>query len=123
MLINTVYSSVICEGPGCTKAATYLASEERTELSKPENAWVRTTARVVQNLIPAPGQERPQARLYCSDECEVKATATGVHNVPEPKRIVAEPANAAQVAQAAEAAARAQKATQALKAGGPVTLG
>ena len=123
MLINTVYSTVVCEGPGCEKSVTYLASEEQTELAKPENAWVRLTARVVQNLIPAPGQQRPQARLFCSDECEIKSAATGVHNVPEPKRIVNEPANAAQVAQAAEAAARAQKATQALKAGGPVTLG
>jgi hypothetical protein len=120
---NTVYATVSCEGPECKKTVTYLASEEQQELSKPENVWVTKTARIVSNLAPAPGQQKPQQRLYCSDECEVKATATGVHNVPEPKRIVSEPASAAQVAAAAAAAQRAQAATEALRAGGPVTLG
>ena len=124
-IINTVYATVTCEGPECQKTVTYLAADEQVELSKPENAWVLKTARTVVNLVPAPGQQKPIPHLYCSDECEVKATATGVHNVPEPKRIVSEPASAAQVAAAAAAAQRAQAATEALKSGsgGPVTLG
>lgn len=121
-LINTVYSTISCEGPDCVKTVTFLASDERTELSKPENAWIIKTARIVQNLTPAPGQEKPQARLYCSDECEVRATATGVHNVPEPRRIIGTPASAAQVAQAAAAAYQAQQVAADIKAG-PVTLG
>jgi len=120
---NTVYATISCEGPECKKTVTFLTSEEQVVLSQPENAWVQKTARVVTNLAPAPGQQKPIPRLYCSDECEVKATATGIHNVPEPKRIVTEPASAAAVAAAAAAAQRAEQATAALRAGGPVTLG
>lgn len=122
-LVNTVYSTITCEGPGCEKTITFLASEEQQVLSKPENAWVTKTARVVTNLMPAPGQQKPQAHLYCSDVCTIKAAETGVLNVPEPKRIVSEPASAAAVAQAAAAAKQAEAATAALRAGGPVTLG
>lgn len=122
---NTVYSTVTCEGPKCGKTVTYLAAEEQQELAKPENAWVLKTARVVTNLAAAPGQQKPIPHLYCSDVCEIETAALGVHNVPEPKRIVSEPATASQVAQAAAAAHRAKLATEALKAGtgGPVTIG
>ena len=120
---NTVYATVSCEGPECKKTVTYLTSEEQQVLSLPDNTWVLKTARVVTNLMPAPGQQKPMPHLYCSDECEIKATATGVHNVPEPKRIVTEPASAQAVAAAAAAAQRAEQATAALRAGGPVTLG
>jgi hypothetical protein len=124
-IVNTVYATVTCEGPNCKKTVTYLASEEQLELSKPENLWVLKTSRVVTNLAPAPGQQKPTPHLYCSDECEVNGAATGLHNVPEPKRIVSEPATASQVAQAAAAAQRAQAATEALKSGtgGQVTIG
>lgn len=124
-VINIGYTTISCEGPKCTKTVTFLASDEQVELAKPENSWVLKTARTVINLVPAPGQQKPVPRLYCGDVCEAEATATGVHNVPEPKRIVSEPATAAQVAQAAAAAQRAQAATEALKSGsgGPVTLG
>jgi threonine synthase len=122
-VINTVYNTVTCEGLGCTKTVTFLAQDEQVELAKPENAWVLKTARNVVNLIAAPGQQKPVPHLYCSDECEVKATATGIHNVPEPKQIVSEPASAQAVAAAAAAAKRAEQATAALRAGGPVTLG
>jgi hypothetical protein len=120
---NVVYATVTCEGPECKKTVTYLTSEEQMVLSLPDNAWVLKTARVVTNLAPAPGQQKPLPHLYCSDECEIKATATGVHNVPEPKRIVTEPASTQAVAAAAAAAQRAEQATAALRAGGPVTLG
>jgi hypothetical protein len=123
-IVNTVYNTITCENPECGKTVTFLASQEQQELEKPENAWVRKTARLVQNLVPAPGQQRPQSHLYCSDECEIKLTATGVHNVPEPKRIqVPGAASAEAVAQAAAAAKAAEQATAAIKAGGPVTLG
>jgi hypothetical protein len=123
MIIDTIYKTISCEGPDCKNSVTFLQTEERTELAKPENAWVLKTARTVINLVPAPGQERPTPRLYCGDVCELNAIKTGAHNVPEPKRIVSEPASAAAVAQAAAAAKRAEAATEALRAGGPVTLG
>jgi hypothetical protein len=121
-IINTVYTTIACEGPECVKAVTFLAAEEQQELSKPENSWVLKTARVVTNLAPPPGQQKPQPRLFCSDVCEAKSVATGAHNVPEPKRIIGNVASAAQVQQAADAAAKAAQATEALKAGSPVTL-
>lgn len=120
MIINTVYATITCEK--CSKSVTFLASEEAQELSKPENAWVTKTARVVSNLQPAPGQQKPTQRLYCSDVCEIEAAGTGTHNVPEPKKIISEPASAIAVAQAAAAAKHAEQATAALRAGGPVTL-
>lgn len=116
-MINTVYATVTCDGPECQKTVTYLASDEQAELAKPENAWVLKTARIVQNLIPAPGQQKPQARMFCSDECEIKSAATGAHNVPEPKRIIAGAASAEHVAAAAAAAKMAQQATEQIKAG------
>lgn len=124
-VVNTIYNTISCEGPNCKKTVTFLATDEQVELAKAENAWVLKTARTVINLVPAPGQQKPVPRLYCSDSCEVEATATGVHNVPEPKRIVTEPASAAAVAAAAAAAQRAQAATEALKSGsgGQVTIG
>jgi hypothetical protein len=124
-IINTNYITVTCDNLECSKTVTYLSTDEQQELSKPENAWVIKTARTAVNLVAAPGQQKPVPRLYCSDACEIKAAATGIHNVPEPKRIVSEPASAAQVAAAAAAAQRAQAATEALKSGsgGQVTLG
>ena len=120
-IVNIGYTTVTCDE--CKKTVTYLATNEQEELTKPENAWVRTTSRLVQNLVPAPGQQRPVAHLYCGDECEVKATATGAHNVPEPKKIISGVASAAQVEQAAAAAKAAEEATKALRAGAPVKLG
>jgi hypothetical protein len=122
-VVNTVYTTISCEGPDCTKTVTFLATEEQQELAKPENSWVLKTARTTVNLVPAPPQQKPQPRLFCSDICEINSIKTGAHNVPEPKRIVSEPASAAAVAQAAAAAKRAEAATEALRAGGPVTLG
>jgi hypothetical protein len=122
MILNTVYTTISCEGPNCKKTVTFLAANEQEELSKPENSWVSKTARSVVNLVPPPGQQKPIPHLYCSDVCEIEATGTGVHNVPEPKRIIGNVASAAQVQQAADAAEKARQATEALKTGQPVTL-
>jgi len=118
---NTQFSTVTCDS--CKKTITYAGVNEQEELSKPENSWVIKTARIVQNLVPAPGQQRPQAFLYCGDECEITAAGTGVHNVPEPKKIISGVASSASVAQAAAVAAAAEKATAALKSGQPGIIG
>src|SRR5258706_13270075 len=109
-IVNIGYTTITCEGPNCRKTVTFLASDEQAELAKPDNIWVMKTARTVVNLVPAPGQQKPVPRLYCGDVCEAEALATGVHNVPEPKRIVTEPASAAAVAAAAAAAQQAEQA-------------
>jgi hypothetical protein len=118
---NTTFSTITCEQ--CKKTITYPAGPQEQEiLSQPDNSWVIKTARLVQNLVPAPGMQRPHAYLYCSDECEVTATGSGAHNVPEPKKIISNAASAASVAQAAAVAKAAEAATAALKAGQPAII-
>jgi hypothetical protein len=120
MQINTVYITLTCDQ--CQKSVTYLNTNEQVELEKEENAWIRKTARRVLNLVPAPGQREPVSRLFCSDVCTIKASESGVLNVPEPKRIIEGAATAGSVEQAAAAAKAAAAATEKLKAGQPVTL-
>ena len=125
MSITSVsYETLTCNGPGCPRTITYEASQGQATFALPENAWVKT-ARLVQPLLQNPQNPNKLVFLLCSDECEVKSAATGVHNLPEPKRIIQGPAvNAEQVAAAAAAAKRAEEATAALKSGnGPVVLG
>lgn len=115
-LQQTMYQTVTCNGPNCNKTVTYEASQEMTELAKPENAWV-SKARVVTDLRQ---EQRPGAAkrvfIYCSDVCEIESAQTGAHNPPEPRRIVTNQ-TPAQVAQAAAAAKAAEEATRQLKAG------
>lgn len=125
MGINAVsYETITCNGPECPRTVTYETSQAGAVFAQEENAWVKT-ARLVQPLLQNPQNPNKLVFLYCSDECEVKGTALGVHNLPEPKRIIAGPqVNAEQVAAAAAAAKRAEEATAALKSGnGPVVLG
>ena len=125
MGINSVqYESISCNGPDCPRTVTYETSQAGATFALEENAWVKT-ARLVQPLLQNPQNPNKLVFLYCSDACEVKGTGLGVHNLPEPKRIIQGPAvNAEQVAAAAAAAKRAEEATAALKSGnGPVVLG
>jgi hypothetical protein len=121
-LTQTVYQTVTCNGPNCTKTVTFAAAEEQVELAKPENAWV-ATARVVTDLKQNPNPQAPKrVFIYCSDICEIEATQAGMHNPPEAKRLITFSGNPGQVAAAAAAAKKAEEATKALKAGQPVTL-
>jgi hypothetical protein len=125
MSINQiVYETITCNGPDCKNTVTYETGRARETLTLPENAWTKT-ARLVQPLLQDPQNPNKLVFLYCSDACEVKGTALGVHNLPEPKRVISGPGvNAEQVAAAAAAAKRAEEATAALKTGnGPVVLG
>ena len=122
-IIQTNYVTFSCNGPGCAKTMTFEATPQgqALALTNPDNAWLRTSRRVL-SLLPLPGQQQPLEFLYCSDICEVQAVGTGAHNLPEPKRIVEAASNPASVALAAEAAKRVSEATTALKAGSGVTL-
>ena len=125
MSINTTtYETIACNGPECPRSVTYDTRQAQEILTAPENAWTKT-ARLVQPLLQNPQNPNKLVFLYCSDACEVKGAGLGVHNLPEPKRIIQGPAvNAEQVAAAAAAAKRAEEATAALKSGnGPVVLG
>jgi hypothetical protein len=92
---------------------TFDRKEEAANFAKPENVWLKTS-RVVQT---ADGRNH----VYCSDECELKGTATGKHNIPEPKKIV-ETGNAAAIAIAAQQAAQAKAAEEAIRTGQPTNI-
>lgn len=93
----------------CGKTITFDVKDAQKVVE--ENPWLNT-GRFIQT-----GDRR--GFFYCSDKCEVEATGTGKHNVPEPKKIVETPSvGAAQAIKiAAQAAENAREATKALKTG------
>jgi hypothetical protein len=113
-IVDTGFRTISCNGPNCKKTVTFALAQEKQTFDLPENVWLKSM-RMVQTL---------DARkfVYCGDVCEAEAIATGVHNLPEPKRIIDNVATSAQVQAAADAAKAQEAATQAIKAGGPVTL-
>lgn len=112
--VDAQIRTITCNGPECPKTITFDVSQAKQVLDTPGNEWMQTV-RVVQT-----GDGRKFA--YCSDACEIANVATGQHNLPQPKKIIDAPANAAAIKAAAESAAKAEAATAALKAGQPVTL-
>ena len=112
-ILDTVVRTISCDAFGCAKQVVFDRKEEKATFEKPENAWLKTS-RVVQS---ADGRNH----VYCSDECELKGTATGKHNIPEPKKII-ETGNAAAVAIAAQQAAAAKQAEAAIRDGAPANI-
>jgi hypothetical protein len=113
---NITFRTISCNNTKCGKTITYDMAQEKQAFDNPENVWLKGVRQVTtldQRML-----------AYCSDLCELAGIETGVHNIPEPKKIIETGgASAAQVQAAAEAAKRAEAATAALKSGGPVTLG
>jgi hypothetical protein len=107
-ILDTVVRTISCDAFGCGKQVVFDRKEEKTIFEKPENVWLKTS-RVIQT---ADGRNH----VYCSDECELKGTATGKHNMPEPKKII-ESGNAAAVAVAAQQATLAKQSEEALRSG------
>lgn len=120
-IVNTQYTTLICNGPDCEKSLTFDISQQQKILLDPENAWLKA-ARVVSRLLAEPGQQELKRFLYCSDVCEIKGAGTAIHNLPEPKKIIEATASAEQIRAAAEAAKAAEAATAAIKAGQPATV-
>lgn len=112
MVVESKFVTFSCDAPECGKAITFAATPEDHKVAVVENPWL-TSMRYIKT---ASGKDLS----YCSDECEIKAVATGAHNPVEPKRII-DTANQAQINLAAEAAKRAANATAALKTGAPVS--
>ena len=111
-IIDTVVRTISCNAEGCTKTTTFDRKDEKAMFENPENAWMKSL-RVVQS---ADGRNF----TYCSDECEIKGTTTGQHNLPEPKKVVE--GNAAAVAIAAKAAEAAKIADAAIRGGQPAKV-
>lgn len=113
-IIDTGFRSISCNGPDCTKTVTFALATEKATFDDPANVWLKSM-RMVQTLD-------ARKLVYCSDVCEAKAIEKGIHNLPEPKRIIDNVATPAQVQAAADAAKAQEAATAAIKAGQPVTL-
>jgi hypothetical protein len=109
-IVDSQIRIIKCDIEGCDKPQlTFDIREQQQVLAKPENAWVKG----LRTVSTADGRNF----AYCSDEHEVKGTATGKHNIPEPKRIV-ETGNPSAVAAAAQLAQAREAAEKQLRDGG-----
>ena len=109
---ESTFVTFSCDGPECKNTTTFVKTQEGQQKAMADNPWLNSL-RFVQT---ADGHQK----TYCSDECELKAIATGSHNKQQKK--IVETANNRDVELAAQAAARAVEATKAIKQGGEVTL-
>lgn len=112
--VQSVFYTISCDSPKCTKSVTFSATEEGSRDAVKDNPWMRSFRNV--------STQDKRGLGYCSDECEAEGLKTGAHNILEPKKIV-EPGGAAGVNLAAKAAEQAAAATAALKTGAGITLG
>ena len=114
MLVTTQFQTTTCDE--CGKTATFQVHQQGVapEVLE-ENPWLKAA----RNIATADGRKF----FVCSDECDVKHTATGVRNPVEQSRVVTA-SNPAAIAQAAAAAKAATEATDAIKSGrgGQVTI-
>jgi hypothetical protein len=118
-ILDTTFRTITCNGPNCKKSVTFEPPRNNQVPPKtgeifaaPENSWLNTTFRTLQ-------ASDGRNFCYCSDTCEVEAAGTGVHNRPEPKKIVEMPAagSAEFVRLAAEAAKAREQADKDLRNG------
>jgi hypothetical protein len=108
----SVTQVVKCDLPSCDKSITFDIKNGR-EQALVDAPWLRTYRTV------NTGDGRHIG--YCGDICETKGIATGTHNIPEPKRIVAA-TDPATLAAAQAAAAQAKEVDKAIRTGGNVTI-
>jgi len=112
--LQSTFITISCDNPECNKSVTFAANEQGQAEALEDNPWLNTLRGV--------GTPDKRQLAYCSDECEAKGIASGLHNKPERKRIIVPTASKAEVDLAAKAAAQAHEATEALRKGTPVTL-
>ena len=109
--ITTSFVTISCDAPECSNTVTFPQTEEGGKTAFAENAWMHSLR------IVSPVDQRKF--IYCSDTCEAKGLATGVHN----KQVIVPAQAPNSVDLAARAAERARAATEALKSGqGKVVL-
>lgn len=108
--VQTTVISITCDGTGCDKNITFLATQEAQQTALRENPWLENL-RTIQS---ASGQKY----TYCSDTCEADGIAKQKHSKPS----IIQAGNTAQVAAAAKAQELAKQATQAAKQGSGIEL-
>jgi hypothetical protein len=106
--------TITCNGPNCTKTVTFDVKDH--ERITADNPWLIATRQV--------GTSFGASLIYCSDTCEMEATASGAHNPPTPKAVVdiSEAGGQNAIRLAAEAAKKAEEATNRLKQGKPIQI-
>lgn len=105
------FATVSCDGD-CGKSVTFAQTPLEEKAAFDTHAWLNSM-RIIQTM------DKRQFS-YCSDECEIKASGTGVHNKLEPKTIVA--GNQSQIDLAARAEHIAAQATKAMKSGSGIQV-
>lgn len=106
-MVQTTVRTTTCDL--CKITATFEVTQAGVaEAVVAANPWL-ATGRLVQTTD-------GRNLFYCSDKCEVDAVATGVHNKPEEKKVVAE-GNSQAVQIAAAIAAQREAANKALHEG------
>ena len=104
------FVTLTCDGPECDKTVTFLQTQEAAQKAFQDNVWLNS-ARTILTI--------DQRKLtYCSDTCEAKGLALGIHN----KQVLEVPKGSNAVELAAQAAARARQGGEALKKGAPITI-
>lgn len=112
-----VNRTITCDGPECNKTITFEATEEKAKevFANPANFWLRGN-----RLVKTPDG---RVLVYCSDVCEIMGAKSGIHNLPEPKKII-DAGNQAAVNAAVAAANAAKASDENLKkgSGGPILV-
>jgi len=100
----------------CKKSATFEVTQQGgvDKAVLEEYPWLKS-GRLVQTID-------GRVLYYCSDECEVLAIGTGVHNQKEPELVDKTPPNKAAIAAALRNAKASAEATKAIKTGAPAIV-
>lgn len=114
-LVNHNSRTIKCDGPECNKTITFDLTQEKATFDNPANVWLKSI-RLIQTLD-------QRNFVYCCDVCEIMGAKQGVHNLPEPKKII-DASSQADVNAAAAAADAARASDDNLKTGkgGPVLV-
>jgi hypothetical protein len=124
-MTDSVFRTISCDGPKCTKSAELLEVTSSNQEQQPgikaaldqklkETPWLQSP-RVVQ----AAGKQF----LFCSDPCLVDAASAGMFVPEEEKKILTPTGNAtAQIRAALEGKAREAAADAALRSGAPLQI-
>lgn len=114
---DVVIETAKCDNPACDKQAVFPRLQQGVLPETLEKfPWLKTS-RSVQT---ADGR----SFYYCTSVCEVEGIKAGLHEPPEPKKVIEMPTGPAldAIKQAAQAELARRQGTQALKEGRPVTL-
>lgn len=106
------FVTISCDGT-CGKTATFAQTQEEETQAAKDHPWLNTI-RIIQT------RDKRQFS-YCSDQCEIEATGSGVHNKLEEKKI-ATSVNQSHIDFAARAAHIAAEANKALKSGAGISV-